>query len=313
MKNQKEVQSFEVAEIQRRIISVRSVQVMLDRDLAELYGVELKALNQAVKRNAERFPERFMHQLTKEEFADLKSQIVTSSPNSSLSHLKSQFVTSSWGGVRKLPKVFTEQGVSMLSAVLHSPTAIDVSVRIMDAFVAMRRYLMANGLVLQQLDQLRRQQILDQNRNEERFNTVFTALADGQLLPNGILPAGSEFDALRKVERLVESAKSEIVIIDPYSDVSTLDVLARKRTGVTVRLVCKDRGKPTATEIAKFNRQHKGLTVSYSDDFHDRFVLIDSAELYNFGSSVNCLGRRLTTYTTRDAKEIAKVVGALPK
>ena len=177
-----------------------------------------------------------MHQLTKEEFADLKSQ----------------FVTSSWGGVRKLPKVFTEQGVSMLSAVLHSPTAIDVSVRIMDAFVAMRRYLMANGLVLQQLDQLRRQQILDQNRNEERFNTVFTALADGQLLPNGILPAGSEFDALRKVERLVESAKSEIVIID-------------------------------------------------------------SAELYNFGSSVNCLGRRLTTYTTRDAKEIAKVVGALPK
>ena len=109
-------------EIQRRIMSVRSVQVMLDRDLAELYGVELKALNQAVKRNAERFPERFMHQLTKDEFADLKSQIATSSQDSNLSHLKSQFVTSSWGGVRKPPKVFTEQGVSMLSAVLHRST-----------------------------------------------------------------------------------------------------------------------------------------------------------------------------------------------
>ena len=100
MRNQQEVQLFEVAEIQRRIISVRSVQVMLDRDLAELYGVELKALNQAVKRNAERFPERFMYQLTKEEFENLKSQIVTSSSDSNLSHLKSQFVTSSWGGVR---------------------------------------------------------------------------------------------------------------------------------------------------------------------------------------------------------------------
>ena len=253
-------------EIQRRIMSVRSVQVMLDRDLAELYGVELKALNQAVKRNAERFPERFMHQLTKDEFADLKSQIATSSQDSNLSHLKSQFVTSSWGGVRKPPKVFTEQGVSMLSAVLHSPTAIDVSIRIMDAFVAMRRHLMANGQVLQQLDRLRRQQILDQSRNDERFDTVFTALASGNLLPSGILPAGSEYDSLRYVSRLVESAKSEIVVIDPYADATILDVLSGKKTGVTVRLVCKNRGKPTASEIAKFNRQYKGLTVSYSPE-----------------------------------------------
>ena len=299
-------------EIQRRIMSVRSVQVMLDRDLAELYGVELKALNQAVKRNAERFPERFMHQLTKDEFADLKSQIATSSQDSNLSHLKSQFVTSSWGGVRKPPKVFTEQGVSMLSAVLHSPTAIDVSIRIMDAFVAMRRHLMANGQVLQQLDRLRRQQILDQSRNDERFDTVFTALASGNLLPSGILPAGSEYDSLRYVSRLVESAKSEIVVIDPYADATILDVLSGKKAGVTVRLVCKNRGKPTASEIAKFNRQYKGLTVSYSDGFHDRFVIIDNAELHNLGSSVNCLGRRLTTYTTRDAKEIRKILAQLP-
>ena len=196
------------------------------------------ALNQAVKRNAERFPERFMHQLTKDEF-----------------------VTSSWGGVRKLPKVFTEQGVSMLSAVLHGPTAVDVSIRIMDAFVAMRRYLVANGQVLQQIDQIRRQQILDQSRNEERFDTVFTALASGNLLPDGILPAGSEYDSLRYVSRLIESAKSEIVIIDPYSDATTLDVLAKKQPGVTVHLVCKDRGQPTPTEIAEFNRQYKGLSA----------------------------------------------------
>ena len=110
----------------------------------------------------------------------------------------------------------------------------------------------------------------------------------------------------------MESAKSEIVIIDPYSDATTLDVLAKKRPGVTVRLVCKDRGKPTSTEIAKFNRQYQGLTVTYSDDFHDRFVLIDNTELHNLGSSINSLGRRLTTYTTRDAKEIAKILSLLP-
>ena len=182
----------------------------------------------------------------------------------------------------------------------------------MDAFVAMRRYLLANGLVLQQIDQIRRQQILDQSRNDERFDTVFTALASGNLLPNGILPAGSEFDSLRYVTRLVESAKSEIVIIDPYSDATTLDVLAKKKPGVPVRLVCKDRGRPTPTEIAKFNRQYRGLTVLHSEDFHDRFVIVDNAELHNFGSSVNCLGCRLTTYTTRDAKEIKKILAQLP-
>ena len=129
----------------------------------------------------------------------------------------------------------------------------------------------------------------------------------------GLLNAKSWWSGYEFAAQLVRSAKEEIVIIDPYSDATALDVLAGKRVGVTVRLVCKDRGKPTPTEIAKFNRQYKGLTVSYSDDFHDRFVLIDNTELHNLGSSINCLGRRLTTYTTRDKKEIAKVLGAMPK
>ena len=286
-------------DIKGRILAIRGVQAMLDRDLAELYKVPTGALNQAVKRNAKRFPERFVFRLSEKEFANWKSQIVISN--------------SERMGLRKRPYAFTEHGITMLAALLKSERAIEISVRIVDAFVAMRRYLVANGRILQQLDQLRRQQILDQSRNEERFDTVFTALADGHLLPNGILTAGTEYDSLRYVSRLVESAKSEIVIIDPYSDATTLDVLAGKRVGVTVRLVCKDRGKPTPTEIAKFNRQYKGLTVSYSDDFHDRFVLVDNTELHNLGSSINCLGRRLTTYTTRDKKEIAKVLGAMPK
>ena len=284
-------------DIKSRILAIRGVQVMLDRDLAELYEVPTGALNQAVKRNAKRFPERFVFQLSEKEFANWKSQIVISN--------------SERMGLRKRPYAFTEHGITMLAALLKSERAIEISVRIVDAFVFMRRYLVANGQILQQIDQLRRRQILDQSRNEERFDTVFTALASGNLLPDGILPAGSEYDSLRYVSRLIESAKSEIVIIDPYSDATTLDVLAKKQPGVTVHLVCKNRGQPTPTEIAKFNRQYKGLTVSYSDNFHDRFVVIDNAELHNLGSSVNCLGRRLTTYTTRDAKEIKRLLASV--
>lgn len=285
-------------DIRSRILTIRGVQVMLDRDLAELYDVPTGALNQAVKRNAKRFPERFVFQLSEKEFANWKSQIVISN--------------SERMGLRKRPYAFTEHGITMLAALLKSERAIEISVRIVDAFVAMRRYLVSNGQILQQIDQLRRQQILDQNRNEERFDTVFTALADGRLLPSGIIPANTEFDSIRQVSRLVENAKSEIVVIDPYADATILDVLSGKKTGVTVRLVCKNRGKPTVSEIAKFNRQYKGLTVSYSDDFHDRFVLIDNAELHNFGSSVNSLGRRVSTYSTHDAKEIKKLLAQLP-
>ena len=200
----------------------------------------------------------------------------------------------------------------MLSAVLKSDVAVRMSVRITNTFVAMRQYLIANGDFLQQIDQLRRQQILDQNRNDERFETVFTALATGHLLPNGILPAGSEFDAMRYVVRLIESATTEIVLIDPYSDAVTLEVLANKRPGVRVRLYCKDRGKPTPVEIAKFNRQYKDLTVAYTDDFHDRFLIIDNAELHGLGSSVNSLGRRVTTYASRDPQEIARLLSMVP-
>ena len=292
MKNQQEVQLFEVAEIQRRIMPVRGVQVMLDRDLAELYNVETKQLKRQVKRNIRRFPSDFMVELSERDMKSLRCQIGTSNR----------------GGDRYGAYAFTEQGIAMLSSILRSERAIDVNINIMRVFVAMRRFVTDHAGLVQRVGAIE----LKQLETDKRIDTVFDALDRGYLLPNGILPAGSEYDSLRYVTRLVESARSEILIIDPYSDVTTLDVLAKKRPGVTVRLICKDRGKPTSTEIAKFNRQYQGLTVTYSNDFHDRFVLIDNIELHNLGSSVNCLGRRLTTYTTRDAKEIAKILSLLP-
>ena len=242
---------------------------------------------------------------------NLKSQNVTSScvDIKGAANLRSQFVISSYGGDRQLPYVFTEQGVAMLSAVLRTPTAVRTSIDIINAFVGMRKFMMASAGVLQRLGAIEIKQL----ETDKKLDTVFDALDRGSLLPQGMLGPEAEFDALRFVTRLVESAKKEIVLIDPYSDASTLEVLAKKAKGVKVRLVCKatNWSKPTATEIAKFNKQYKGLEVLRSDKFHDRFVIIDGAELYNLGSSVNSLGRRLTTYTSRDPKEIAKLLAQI--
>ena len=293
MKNQKEVQVIGMLDVQRRIIAVRGVQVMLDRDLAALYGVETRVLNQAVRRNIGRFPEDFMFQLSKEDC--LRSQIVTLNEARG-KHLK------------YMPYAFTENGIAMLSSVLRSETAIEVNIRIMRAFTAMRRFVSDHAGLVQRVGAIE----LKQLETDKRIDTVFDALDRGNLLPSGILPAESEFDSMRYVSRLIESAQFEIVLIDPYSDAVTLEVLSKKRPGVKVRLVCKDRGKPTPTEIAKFNRQYKGLSVTYSDDFHDRFLVIDNIELHGLGSSINCLGRRVTSFTTRDAKEIAKLLAMMP-
>ena len=279
--------------LMKRILNVRGKMVMVDRDIADLYKVPTKVLNQAVKRNIERFPDRFRFCLTAEE----KSEVVTDCDH--LAALKFSHAP---------VYAFTEQGVAMLATVLKSAIAVRTSIEIMDAFVAMRGFLMSSVGVLQRLGAIEIKQL----ETDKKFETVFTALGRGRLLPSGIIPANTEFDSIRQVSRLVESAKSEIVVIDPYADATILDVLSGKKTGVAVRLICKNRGKPTASEIAKFNRQYKGLTVSYSDEFHDRFVIIDNAELHNFGSSVNSLGRRVSTYSTHDAKEIKKLLAQLP-
>ena len=279
--------------LMKRILNVRGKMVMVDRDIADLYKVPTKVLNQAVKRNIERFPDRFRFCLTAEE----KREVVTDCDH--LAALKFSHAP---------VYAFTEQGVAMLATVLKSAIAVRTSIEIMDAFVAMRGFLMSSVGVLQRLGAIEIKQL----EADKKFETVFTALGRGRLLPSGIIPANTEFDSIRQVSRLVESAKSEIVVIDPYADATILDVLSGKKTGVAVRLICKNRGKPTASEIAKFNRQYKGLTVSYSDEFHDRFVIIDNAELHNFGSSVNSLGRRVSTYSTHDAKEIKKLLAQLP-
>ena len=209
--------------IRSRIFTIRGVQVMLDRDLAELYGVATKVLNQAVKRNIERFPERYMFQLTKEEFENWKAQIEFSSMKEGLgsqnvtlnrcetsSILRSQIVTSRWGGMRYLPYAFTEHGIIMLASVLNSPTAVEASVRITDTFVTMRRTLASIAPLLSRIEATERRQLKledAQVENEERFKLILDAMQDKKFPSQKVFFDGQVYDAFEQMKKFVRMSK----------------------------------------------------------------------------------------------------------
>ena len=283
--------------IRSRILTIRGVQVILDRDLAELYGVTTGALNQAVKRNKNRFPERFMFQLTKEESENLKSQSVISS----------------WGGSRSYPYAFTEQGIAMLSSVLRSETAILVSIRIMDVFVAMRKALASFSPMLMRLDIVERRQIIDQARNEERFKLILDAMQDKKFPPQKVFYDGQIYDAFEQMKKFVRMAKTELIIIDPYFADCVLPLIAQKRQGVAVLAVKNSRNKLLhAVDVAKFNAQYaNSLTVKTSDKFHDRFLIIDKTTLIHVGASLNYLGKKCFAFSSLDKSNIPDILAKL--
>ena len=293
--------------IRSRILTIRGVQVMLDRDLAELYGVPTKALNQAVKRNSERFPEQFMFQLNKGELENWKSQIVTS--NIELE----QYVKM---GVRRAPFAFTEQGIAMLSAVLKSNTAITVSIRIMDAFVAMRRALATIAPLLSRLEATERRQLKledSQARNEERFKLILDAMQNNDFPPQKIFFDGQIYDAFDQMKKFVRMAKRELIVIDPYFDDSVLPLIAQKRKGVSVLVVKNPQNRKLhAVDVAKFNAQYaNSLTVKDSVRFHDRFLIIDQTTLIHVGASLNYLGKRCFAFSSLDKSNIPDILAKI--
>ena len=283
--------------IRSKIFTTRGVQVMLDRDLSGLYGVSTGALNQAVKRNKNRFPERFMFQLNKEETENLKSQSVISS----------------WGGSRSCPYAFTEQGIAMLSSVLRSETAILVSIRIMDAFVAMRKALASFAPMLMRIDTMERRQIADQARNEERFKLILDAMQDKKFPPQKVFFDGQVYDAFEQMKKFVRMAKSELIVIDPYFDDSVLPLIAQKRPGVMVLVVKNFRKNQLHdVDVAQFNAQYGDtLTVKESDKFHDRFLIIDKSALVHVGASLNHLGKKCFAFSSLDKSNIPDVLAKL--
>ena len=296
MKNEIQTMVKDVSpdKIQSRILSIRGVQVMLDRDLAELYGVPVKRLNEQVSRNIERFPTGFMFQLSATEFADLKSQIATSS----------------WGGIRKAPKVFTEQGVAMLSAVLNSSTAILVSIAIMEAFVRMRHFMMANAEVLCRMNVLEKKQIA----TDAKVDEILERLDSSETPIQGVFYDGQLWDARALVLKLVAGAKRSLILIDNWATPEVLDLFAKKRKGVRLTIFTSEhfrKGVPkhliSPTDVTTFNAQYPKLAVRYNETFHDRFLIIDDKELYLIGASLKDLGSKCFAFTKLDAGEIRRI------
>lgn len=278
--------------IQDKIYTIRGVQVMLDEDLAVLYGVETKNLNKAVNRNMDRFPEKFRFQLTQEEYDNLKFQIGTSSLNASL---RSQFVTleKQHGGRRYLPYVFTEQGVSMLSAVLRSKTAIEVSIKIIDSFVNMRKFLSQNASLFTRIDSIEKRQISYEIKNDTKVDAILNAIEEkGTPQKQHIFYDGQIFDAYLFVSDIIKSAKSSIKLIDNYIDESTLVLFTKRDAKVDMKIYTKTISKELKLDLEKHNAQYPKIEIEIFDLSHDRFLIIDEKDIYHFGASLKDLGKK---------------------
>ena len=274
--------------IERVIYTFRGVQVMLDRDLAKMYNVETKALNQAVKRNSGRFPERFMFQLSKEEFDNWKSQIVTS-------NMMSQSEIESFKmAVRRAPYAFTEQGVAQLSAVLKSDTAIEVSIRIMDAFVAMRRFISTNAEMFQRIERLESHQ----TSTDEKVEHIMKRMDElaPVITPEQIFATGCVWDAWDYVSQLVRSAKQRIVLIDNFVDERVLTLLTKRAAGVSATIHSRYT-QQFKLDLEKHNEQYEPIEfIQIPHKSHDRFLFIDD-NVYLLGTSIKDMGTSLCAIT----------------
>ena len=254
--------------IENMIYEIRGRQVMLDCDLAKLYNVETKRINEAVKNNPDKFPERFYFRINENEFFSLKSKISTSK-----------------GGSRKGHNVFTEQGIAMLSTILKSKVAVETSIRIMDAFVKMRKYISANLI-----EQDNMKNMLIKHDNEIKLlQESFSKLEEKEKI-NHIFYDGQIYDAYSLLIDIFKEAKKEIIIIDNYADKSILDMITN--LNVKVIIVTKKFNLLKDIDIKKYNKQYHNLKVIYSDKFHDRFVIIDKKVLYHSGASFKDLGNK---------------------
>ena len=280
-------------EIQSMICTFRGRQVMLDSDLAMLYQVETKYLNRQRNRNAERFPEDFCFQLSKEEYEILRCQNVTSKNENGS------------GGRRYLPYIFTEQGIAMLSSVLKSEVAAKASINIMRAFVEMRKFLISNNEMFARLDRVE----LKQLETDKKLEEVFDYIATTKEVKQKIFFNGQIYDAFSLMVELVEKAGAELILIDNYVDINTLNILSKKKDGVIVLIVTSGNGSLTDKDIAKFNSQYPKLTVKISKDFHDRFLIIDKKRGLSYRSIYQgCWEEKLWNYEARSGRTDEKPV-----
>ena len=286
---------------------IRGQQVMLDRDLAELYGVETRRLNEQVKRNIERFPEDFLFQLTKEEFENWKSQFATS--NSIVM------------GARKRPYAFTEQGVAMLSGVLKSSTAVEANIRIMRAFVSMRHFMVNNAAIFQRLETIEFNQLesnkvqakilAHQEVQDHRIDEIFRRLDEGMYKPKqGIFFDNQIYDAYSFVSELVKSAKQRIILIDNYVDETVLTLLDKRGENVSATIYTQQVSRQFRLDVDRHNCQYPPIEVDVFRRSHDRFLCIDDT-VYHVGASIKDLGKKWFAFSKMEDFKLEELVARI--
>jgi len=287
-------------ELQSKIFTIRGLQVMMDRDLAELYGVKAIRLREQVKRNIGRFPDDFMFQLTLNEVEFMVSQNAIPSKQ----HL---------GG--SLPYVFTEAGVSMLASILKSETAVNMSVQIIRAFVGMRKFIAGNAAIFQRLDSIEQKQHI----TDTKLDKVFEAIEAKDIKPTqGIFFDGQVFDAYVFVADLIKSAKKSIVLIDNYKvnsegregalgyvDETTLTMLAKRKAGCTATIYTHTVSKKLQLDVQKHHEQYPTIEIKTYKQSHDRFLILDEHAVYHFGASLKDLGKKMFAFSKFEKDALA--------
>ncbi|MBR1718088.1 MAG: ORF6N domain-containing protein [Bacilli bacterium] len=275
--------------IEDLIYEIRGVQVMLDSDLARLYQVETKRINEAVKNNPEKFPERFSCILTNEEEKNLRSKISTSSQKNK------------YGGRRYNTRVFTEQGVAMLSTILKSKPAVEVSIRIMDAFVKMRHFIKDSLIEQKYINDM----VLEHDNSIKLLQQAFNKIEEKRKV-NEIYFDGQIYDAYFKIQDIFKSATKKLIIIDAYADNTILDII--KRLDIEVIIITKKDNLLTKQDIEKYNKQYHNLKVIFNNSFHDRYFLIDNETVYHCGSSINRIGYKTFSINLVSDKEVCEML-----
>ena len=274
--------------IENLIHIIRGQQVMIDSDLARLYGVETKYLKRSVKANIKRFPSDFMFELDPSEFISLRCKNCTSNDKSQR------------GGTRYMPFVFTEQGVAMLSGVLKSDTAIEVNIRIMRAFIAMRSFIMSNAQIFQRLETVEHHQLLMQKHQSEtdrKIEEILSRLDDKEVAPiEGFFYEGQIFDAYTLISDLVRMADTRIILIDNYVDDRVLKTLDKRKNGVLATVFTNPRNSQINLDIRRHNAQYPEINLRHCTNVHDRFLIIDDT-VYFIGGSIKDLGKKIVAFS----------------
>ncbi|MBQ7538951.1 MAG: ORF6N domain-containing protein [Treponema sp.] len=287
-----EISLYDTEKLKDKIFTIRGQQVMLDVDLAEIYGYETKYFNRQIKNNIERFDEDFRFQLTDEEVANLRCKNFTSS----------------WGGSRYKPYAFTEQGIYMLMTVLKGELAISQSKMLIRMFKEMKHFIQNNAHIFVEIDNIKNhllQSDIHQKETDKKVSEIFTLLDKYNVCDRqGIFFQGQIFDAYAKFESFIAQATQEIILIDNYVDLSILERFAKKQSNVSVTIFTAPKNKLTAQDIQKFNAQYPTLTVNHTTKMHDRFLIIDKQNLYHIGASLKDLGKKCFAFEVLDSSLI---------